>query len=133
VGGTEANSIKIVNELAARGSSVDLAYLQDPEHLLPKIGTGVTTTCLQRKGKFSWRALQSLRRLVTEGNIELIVCMNEYPLLYTATLKLFMDFDHCKVILAINTTESKRVRDRLFMLIYSRLIKRIVGVIYGCD
>jgi glycosyltransferase involved in cell wall biosynthesis len=133
VGGTETKSVKIVNELNERGRSVDLAYLQGPEHLLPEIGTGVTTTCLQRRGKLSWRALQNLRRLVAERNIELIVCMNEYPLLYAATLKLFMGFDHCKVILAINTTEFMRVRDRLFMLIYSRLIRHIDGVVYGCE
>jgi glycosyltransferase involved in cell wall biosynthesis len=133
VGGTETKTVKIVNELVKRGRSVSLAYLQGPEHLLPDIRSDVITTCLQRKGKFSLTALRNLRQLVTENDIELIVCMNEYPLLYAATLKLFMGFDNLKVFLAINTTEFKRIRDRLFMLIYSRFIRGINGVIYGCE
>ena len=133
VGGTETKSVKIVNELVKRGRSVALAYLQGPEDLLPEINSDVKTTCLKRKGRFSLTALRNLRRLVSENDIELIVCMNEYPLLYAATLKLFLGFDSLKVLLAINTTEFQRVRDRLFMLIYSRLIRHIDGVVYGCE
>lgn len=133
VGGTETKSVKIVNEMVARGRSVNLAYLQGPEHLLSEISDSVKTTCLKRRGKFSWNALNNLRRCVISDDIEMIVCMNEYPLLYAAILKLFFGFNELKVVLAINTTDFKRFRDRLFMLVYSRMIRKMDGVIYGCD
>lgn len=133
VGGTESKTVKIVNELASRGRQVSLAYLQGPEHLLHDINDDVTTTCLQRKGKFSLRALRNLRQFVIDNNIDIIFCMNEYPLLYAASLKLFYGFGNVRVVLAINTTEFKRSRDKYFMFIYSRLIRRIDRVIYGCE
>ena len=133
VGGTESKTVKIVNELASRGRQISLAYLQGPEHLLQDISDEVITTCLQRKGKFSLRALRNLRQFVINNNIDIIVCMNEYPLLYAAALKLFCGYKDVRVVLAINTTEFKRRRDKFFMFLYSRLIRRIDGVIYGCD
>jgi glycosyltransferase involved in cell wall biosynthesis len=133
LGGSEAKTVKIVNELAGRGRRVSLAYLQGPEHLLHEISDSVTTTCLQRKGKFSIRALKNLRRFVTDQDIDVIVCMNEYPLLYAAALRLSSAHGNVRVVLATNTTEFERRRDKLFMLLYSRLIRRIDGVIYGCE
>ena len=64
-GGTETKTVRIVNELFERGRSVGLAYLQGPEVLLPEIGSGVITTFLQRKWKFSFKALRNLLRLVS--------------------------------------------------------------------
>ena len=133
VGGTESKTVKIVNELASRGRQISLAYLQGPEHLLQDISDEVTTTCLQRKGKFSLRALRNLRQFVIDNNIDIIVCMNEYPLLYAAALKLLCGQRNMRVVLAINTTEFKRRRDKFFMVLYSRLIRRIDEVVYGCE
>jgi glycosyltransferase involved in cell wall biosynthesis len=110
-----------------------VAYLKGPDDLISEIASDVTTTCLHRKGKFSLAALRNIRQLTIENDIELIICMNEYPLLYAAILKLFLWFDNLKVFIAINTTDFNRVRDRLFMLIYSRFIRRIDGVVYGCN
>jgi len=132
VGGSETKSVRIVNELVTRGRSIHLAYLKGPAILLPKIDERVPTACLDRKGKFSFTALRNLRDFIERHDISVVMCMNLYPLLYAALLKLFSRHRSLKVILAINTTDFERKRDRWFMLIYAPLIRRIDAVIYGC-
>ena len=133
VGGTQKKSVRLANELSARGESISLAYLQEPAILVSEIDNRITTICLHRKGKFSFLAFRKLRRFVLENRISVILCMNLYPLLYAALLKFLFGFQRLKVILAINTTEFERERDRWFMLIYAPLIRMIEGVIYGCE
>jgi glycosyltransferase involved in cell wall biosynthesis len=133
VGGTERKSVKLVNEMARQGMAVYLAYLGGPEYLLPEISGEVVTVNLNRKGKFSIGALLNLRRFVVAHRIDIVLCMNQYPLLYAATLKLLLGHRSLNVILAINTTEFGRRRDRFFMLIYVPLMRRIEAIIYGCE
>jgi glycosyltransferase involved in cell wall biosynthesis len=132
VGGTEIKSVKLANELIARDKTVRLAYLEDTTTLLARVDKRVPTYCLHRKGKFSLTALRNLSQLITEHQVSVVLCMNQYPLLYAALLKLFLGHSSLKVILAINTTEFGRKRDRWFMFIYAPLIRRIEAVVFGC-
>jgi glycosyltransferase involved in cell wall biosynthesis len=133
VGGSETKSVRIVNELVTRGKSIHLAYMNEPAILLPKVDKRIPTACLHRKGKFSFTALRNLRDFIAKHEISVVVCMNLYPFLYAACLKLFFSHRSLKVILAINTTEFERKRDRWFMLIYGPLIRRTDAVVYGCQ
>ena len=112
VGGTEQKSVKLANEFVARGEAVCLAYLQGPAILLPEIDKRVPTASLHRSGRISLTALRNLRRFIAEHDISVVLCMNLYPLLYAALLKLFFAHRSLKIILAINTTEFGRKRGR---------------------
>lgn len=131
-GGTESKSIKLANQLRTRGKGVSLAYLSGPNTLLGEIDEAVPRAFLHRRGKFSIKALRNLRDFVEEESSTVILCMNQYPLLYAAALKLFFSMRPLKVILAINTTEFERRRDRWFMYIYAPLMRRIEAVVFGC-
>jgi glycosyltransferase involved in cell wall biosynthesis len=132
VGGSERKSVRIVNEFLKRGNSISLAYLCGPDDLLRDIDGRIPTACLYRTGKFSLNALRNLRRFVTQQDISVILCMNQYPLLYAAALKRLLGPEAPTVILAVNTTDFQRKRDRWFMRIYAPLIRRTQAVIYGC-
>jgi len=133
VGGSEQKCVKLCNALAARGQSVALAYLKDPSTLLAQVDERVNVICLERRGKFSPRALNNLRRLIAERQISIAFCFNLYPMLYASLLKLFFGYPKLRVILAINTTKLPRKRDQLWMVLYAPLIRRIETVIFGCD
>ena len=132
MGGSERKSVKLVNELMARGHVVSLAYLQDPAVLLPEVDYRVFTCCLDRKGKFSIKALRNLHRLVVDRKVDVILCMNLYPVLYASVLKRLASSLKIRLILATNTTEFARFRDKIFMFLYAPMIRRIDFVIYGC-
>ena len=132
IGGTERKSVKLANEFVARGKRIGLAYLHDSADLLPEIDERVPTACLHRRGKFSVTAMRNCRRFIVRHDVSSVLCMNLYPLLYASLLKLVFPNQPLNVILAINTTEFERQRDRWFMFIYAPLIRRIDAVIYGC-
>lgn len=132
-GGSERKSVRLVNELAARGRSVHLAYLRDLTALLPQIDARVPTACLHRRGKFSLRALLNLRRFVATHQISVVLCMNLYPLLYAAALKLSLGKRSPKIVLAVNITDFNLKRDHWYMLLYGPLIRLTGAVIFGCE
>jgi len=133
VGGSERKCVKLCNALAARGQSVTLAYLKDPATLRAQLDEQVNVVCLGRRGKFSPRALRNLRLLIAQYRISVVFCFNVYPMLYASLLKLFLGYRELSVILAINTTKLPRKRDRVWMLIYAPLIRRIETIIFGCE
>ena len=110
-----------------------LAYLNEPKTLLPKIHKSVPTAYLDRKGKFSFSALRNLDSFVEKHDVSLIVCINLYPLLYAMALRVWPSKRSVRVVLAINTTEFQRLRDRFWMIIFRPLIRLSDAVIYGCE
>jgi len=133
LGGSEKKSIRLVNELVKRGKSVQMAYLQGPTTLLSKIDPAVQITYLRRRGKFSFGALRRLQAIIVQEEITVVLCMNLYPLLYVMALKRWSSTRSFKVIVAINITDFERLRDRLAIYLYARLIRRTDAVVYGCE
>lgn len=129
-GGSETKTVKLANRLSNKGTKVHLIYLGAPHTLRSAIGDKVAVEFLDRRGKFSFRALRRLKAYVISNDIESIFCVNLYPLIYGwPVCRLAAGSRHC--IAAMNTYEFSTLRDRFFMLIYGFILRRCELVIFG--
>lgn len=134
VGGSERKTVRVVNALCLRGhNNIHLAWLNGPETLRHEIIPGVSATCLDRRGKFSWRTLRHLEQYVRTHGITRIVCMNLYPLLYAKALRLVMGSSMPLCTVTINTTEFISRKEAAQMALYAPLMRRADGVVFGSD
>lgn len=130
VGGSETKIVRIANALEQSGHSPAIAYLNPPETLLEKIGSGVPVTHLERRGKFSFSSLKRLRSLVSQG-FDVIVSVNFYPLLYTVPVAKMFPSIRAKTVCLINTTEFVD-NQRLLGYMYSPFLRYCDRLVYGC-
>jgi glycosyltransferase involved in cell wall biosynthesis len=132
IGGSERKTVRIVNALHRREHNIHLAWLNGPENLRHEIASGVPTICLERYGKFSWRALRRLEQYVRAHQIRRVVCMNLYPFLYAKALRLLMGNAAPSCIVTVNTTEFVSRKEALQMAIYAPLMRSADGIVFGC-
>ena len=129
-GGSETKTVKLANRLSNTGTKVHLIYLGAPHTLRSAIEDNVAVEFLDRRGKFSFRALRRLKAYVISNDIESIFCVNLYPLIYGwPVCRLAAGRRRC--IAAMNTYEFSTLRDRFFMLIYGFILRRCELVIFG--
>lgn len=129
-GGSETKTVRLANRLARSGVEAHVLYLDAPHTLLSAVDDGVAVECLGRRGKFSLRALRRLRAYLASHDIETVICINHYPLVY--------GWPACRsggrrirCIGAMNTYEFTSWRDRFFMVIYAFILRRCDQVIFG--
>jgi len=130
VGGSETKFVRLANRLSARGMPIHLAYLRPPESLLDQID-GVPTVHLHQAGKWSLRAYKNLSRYVNEHSIRSIINVNPYPLAYSVPLVGVKKSSDVINIASINTSEIRSKRDRTFMLLYARLLRKVDKLVFG--
>lgn len=130
-GGSETKTVKLANRLSKTDCDVHLIYLGAPHTLLEAIEDSVTVKFLDRRGKFSFRALRELKSYVDQNHIESLFCINYYPLVYGWPVCRGNARRRC--IAAVNTYETASLRDRLFMLIYAYILRRCDLVIFGSE
>lgn len=133
MGGSERKTVRMVNVLRRRGHDVHLAWLSGPESLRPEVDPEVPVLCLDRRGKFSWRALRRLEDYVRSNKITRIVSVNLYPLLYAKALRLVMGGHAPSCVVTVNTTEVTNRKEAAQMVIYAPLMRRADIVIFGCN
>ena len=129
-GGSETKTVKLANRLSNKGMKVHLIYLGAPHTLRSAIEDSVAVEFLDRRGKFSFRALRRLKDYVISNDIESIFCVNLYPLIYGWPICRFAA-GRRRCIAAMNTYEFNTLRDRFFMLIYGFILRRCELVIFG--
>ena len=133
VAGSEQKTVRVVNALKRRGWNVHLAYLNPPETLLPELDRDVAVTCLDRRGKFSFKAARNLRNYISANSIAQVKCINLYPVLYVfAAFGFRRSRNRPPVTLMINTTEHANMLEKLQMVLYRPLMKRIERIVFGC-
>jgi len=131
-GGSETKTVRIINELRARGYPVHIAYLDEPDSLLSEIAKGVPCQYLHRKGRLSMKALQLLKSYIQKHSIEVVYCVNQYPLIYACLLKIMWRRRRFIVNVSINTTEFVTFREKIQMIIYAPMFRWANKVIFGC-
>jgi glycosyltransferase involved in cell wall biosynthesis len=129
VGGSERKIVRVANALAQSGVGVTVAYLNPPETLLDKIDPDVTLVNLGRRGKYSLRALRTLKGLV-DREPHAVVAVNLYPLLYVIPASGWPVSRSLRVFGLVNTSEPIGRKWRLKGL-YIPLLKRCTQVIFG--
>jgi glycosyltransferase involved in cell wall biosynthesis len=130
IGGSETKFVALASRLRRAGWPVHVAYLREPADLLGRL-KDVPCVHLRQTGKWSKKSYHRLREYVAVNGIRSVVTVNPYPLTYAVTGR-YDDADpQPRIIASINTSEFLSFRDRLFMLLYSRLLRRCDAVVFG--
>jgi glycosyltransferase involved in cell wall biosynthesis len=133
VGGSERKTVRLANVLAADNRRVVIAYLRSPETLLSQVDSAVATVNLQRRGKFSLRALRRLAAVVREHDVGTLVAMNLYPALYAVLTRLLCRNLPPRVVVSVNTTVFATRKEELQMLFYRPVLRRADMIIFGAE
>ncbi len=133
-GGAEKQVVTLLNNLDAGRFRLHLAYLKRLERLLPQLHLERlhSLTCCDAGRGFDVRAFRRLLRLVTETQIDLIVCTNTYSLLYGYLLRL-VSRRPLKLLAVFHTTLLRSAKERLQMQLYRRLFTRCDLLVYVCE
>ncbi|MCK5601735.1 glycosyltransferase family 4 protein [Candidatus Pacearchaeota archaeon] len=83
-GGAERQTIDLLNRLNREKFSVGLVYLDKIEDLKPSIKTKdlFLCECFARKGKLDFTVLSKIQQIMLTHGVQVVVCVEEYPLLY---------------------------------------------------
>jgi glycosyltransferase involved in cell wall biosynthesis len=131
-GGSETKTVRMANRMSSSGHDVHVIYLGAPHTLRPAIEDSVSVEFLDRRGKFSFRALRKLNSYVSGNEIDTVFCINHPPLIYGWPICSFGNHK-CRCIGAMNTYEFTSLRDRFFMLIYAFILRRCDRVVFGSE
>jgi|ERR1700733_1196833 len=133
VGGSERKTVRLANALAAGEHRVVLGYLGSPETLLSEVHPAVAAVNLQRRGKFSMRALRRLAAILSERNVTTLVAMNLYPALYAVAAGWLCRNLSVRVAACVNTTDFATRKEQQQMLIYRHVLRRADVVVFGAE
>lgn len=129
-GGSETKTVKMANRLARSGVEAHVVYLGAPHTLRDQVDPSVSVEFLDRRGRFSIRSLRRLNDYVRDHRIDVIFCVNHYPLVYGWPVCRFGSRRrYC--VAAMNTYEFTALRDHFFMLIYAFILRRCDRVVFG--
>ena len=133
-GGAERQVVTLLNHLDAQRFRLHLAYLKRRERLLPQLRLERlhALTCCDAGRGFDVRAFRRLLRLVTETQIDLIVCTNTHSLLYGYLLRL-VSRRPMKLVAVFHSTVMRTAKQRLQMQLYRRLFTRCDLLVYVCE
>lgn len=132
VGGSETKIVKIANALGRSGYPVGVAYLNAPHTLRDRIDPAVPVTHLDRRGKFSFRSLRTLRETAGPG-ARLLIAVNFYPLLYVVpAVRALRDASgYPKAACLVNTTDFVDGQ-WIWGPAYAPFLRRCDHLVYGC-
>lgn len=133
VGGSETKFVRLTNTLVGQGAPLHLGYFNPPETLRAEIDGNVPVLNLERRGKYSIGSLRRLRDYVASRRIRTLVTVNDYPLAYAVPVRSWRLVQRPRVIASINTTYVTERRERMFMLLYRQLLRRVDQIVYGCQ
>lgn len=133
IGGSERKTVRVANQLAMRGGSVELAYLRKPETLLPEVASYVPVTYLKERRRYSPTAMWRLAALVRRRRIDTVVAVNLYPMLYASPVVGLFGRRRHRLVVSVNTSESMGGQRRDYMKLYAPLLRRADQVVFGAN
>lgn len=131
IGGSERKTVRIANALGKRDWKLTIAYLDPPHTLRDEISDNIDILFLDRKGRFGLGALRQLTRYVADKKINLICCINLNPLLYGFLTKKLFPSNSLTVFATTNETHFIWLKDKLKMILYAPMLRRIDTIIFG--
>lgn len=132
VGGSEAKTVRLANSLAQQGESVIVAWLGGSDSLAERLHPAVGRLRLERRGRFSWRALRQLRTLVARRRVGTIVAVNLYPTLYARGCTL-LAAHRPRLIAALNTPEIASRKDHVLLALYRLVLRGFHALVFGAE
>jgi glycosyltransferase involved in cell wall biosynthesis len=128
VGGSERKIARMSNKLREDGMSVGLALVNGPYTLEPTLRRDVPVHKLERRGKFSFRALWKLRQLIARERPATVFAVNLYPALYVALATLLMR-NRPRTVALINTSTFRG--SSLVKRLYQRVLRYFDHTVHG--
>ncbi len=130
VGGSERKIARLANRLREEGTAVSLACLQGEYTLESSIRRDVPLHKLERRGKFSFRALWKLRRIIQRERPATVVAVNLYQALYVAAATMLLA-QRPRTVALVNTStfQGKRLTKRFYQFV----LTRFDHTVHGCD
>jgi glycosyltransferase involved in cell wall biosynthesis len=129
VGGSERKIARLANRLKEEGTAVSLACLQGEYTLESSIRRDVPLHKLERRGKFSLRALWKLRRIIQRDRPATVVAVNLYQAIYVAAATLLLA-QRPRTVALVNTSTFRG--RRLTRRFYQFVLTRFDQTVHGC-
>jgi len=130
IGGSERKIVRLVNRLKDEGVHVSLVSLNGPYTIEPGIRRDVPLSKLERKGKFSLRALLRLREIIVRERPATILAVNLYQALYVALATLLLPY-RPRTVALVNTSTFRG--HRALKRIYQSVLARFDLTVHGSD
>ncbi len=88
--------MQLANKIDPNRFDIYLTYLDNENNLFPKIFQPnlKLIECFKRKGKFDFRVVYRLAKLLHHIDVDIVYCVNEYPLLYGFLAKHLLRYRH---------------------------------------
>ncbi|MEN3292872.1 MAG: hypothetical protein V7642_2125 [Burkholderiales bacterium] len=134
-GGAEKHVVTLLNNLDTARFRLSLAYLKNDEALLPQLDRKRLqggAFCPRVSKKIDLRAARQLAEKIRDDAIDIVVCTNNYSLLY-GWMARFMSVQRPRVIEIFHTTEIGSLRGRLEMLFYRPIFLVSHMLVYVCE
>ncbi len=134
IGGAETHVVSLLNLLDTTRFQLSLAYLKPNEQLLPKLHRDrlKSIQSVRVRSKIDGAAVQRLAEQIDRDHIDILVCTNNYSMLY-GFLARRRTRRPVKMVEVFHTTQLRTLKERLQSLIYKRLFERCDQLIYVCN
>lgn len=130
VGGSERKIVRLANRLKDEGVQVSLVSLNGPYTIEQGIRRDVPLRKLERKGKFSLRALLKLREIIVRERPSTVLAVNLYQALYVALATLLLPY-RPRTVALVNTSTFRG--HRLMKRLYQAVLSRFDLTVHGSD
>jgi glycosyltransferase involved in cell wall biosynthesis len=130
IGGSERKIVRLANRLKDDGVHVSLACLNGPYTLESGIRCDVPLEKLDRKGKFSFRAVWRLRKIIARERPPTVIAVNLYQALYVMLACFFLR--HRPRTVALVNTSTFRGHG-LVRRMYQSVLARLDHTVHGSD
>jgi glycosyltransferase involved in cell wall biosynthesis len=127
VGGSERKITRMANRLKEDGLAVSLACLNGPYTLEQTVRRDVPLHKLERRGKFSLRAVWRLRRMIQRERPATVVAVNLYQALYVACATLMSRRPRTVALVNTSTFRGRRLLKRLYQTVLTRFDHTVHG------
>ena len=132
VGGAERQTIDLLNKLDVTKFDLGLVYLYPREELLPRLNISrlKIVKYLPRKGKFDPGLLKSLADIIRSWQFEIVICINEYPLLNAYLARMFYSLNFFLITVLHHTTLRPGSWEWLKNKIYVKILNKCDEIIF---
>jgi glycosyltransferase involved in cell wall biosynthesis len=130
IGGSERKIVRLANRLKDEGVHVSLACLNGPFTLEQGIRRDVPLARLERRGKFSFRALWRLRKIIATERPPTVIAVNLYQALYVMLACWFQPY-RPRTVALVNTSTFRG--HRLWKRLYQSVLARLDHTVHGSD
>lgn len=133
IGGAEAHVVSLLNRLDTAQFRLNLAYLKPDSRLLPQLHAArlQSMQCVEVGSRIDARAVRRLAAQIDEQQIDLLVCTNNYSMLY-GFLARRRARRPLRIIEVFHTTQLHSLKERVQSLLYRHLFARCDLLVYVC-